>query len=242
VTKVIRFFPYYGAKQSRWAKYPAPQHDTIIEPFAGSAAYATHYPDREVILIEKDERVAAVWKWLISVPEDDFMALPTFEDIERVSETDVTGPAAHFMRLWAGQGGLGQDKVSPLTKRLLGIRPLSSWGKPGKERLCSQLRLIRHWSVLAWSYEDAPDVEATWFIDPPYVTGGSLYKVGLSGIDHTALAAWCKGRQGQVIVCEGEGATWLPFRVLPGAVRKPSTGNLGRARTEYIWTNEGETV
>jgi hypothetical protein len=63
------------------------------------------------------------------------------------------------------------------------------------------------------SYEDAPDVEATWFIDPPYQHAnrrGYLCK----GIDYARLSDWCRSRRGQVIVCEQEGADWLPFKPL----------------------------
>jgi hypothetical protein len=33
-------------------------------------------------------------------------------------------------------------------------------------------------------------------------------------LNYSELAAWCRSRPGQVIVCEEEGADWLPFRPL----------------------------
>jgi hypothetical protein len=38
------------------------------------------------------------------------------------------------------------------------------------------------------------------------------YPAPLHGIDYSALADWCTSLPGQVIVCENDGATWLPFR------------------------------
>ncbi len=46
-------FSYYGSKSKIIKYYSTPKHDTIIEPFAGSAQYSFHYWDKQVILIEK---------------------------------------------------------------------------------------------------------------------------------------------------------------------------------------------
>jgi len=48
--------------------------------------------------------------------------------------------------------------------------------------------------------------------DPPYEKAGSRYR--FNRIDYSALAQWCKERNGQVIVCEQDNATWLPFEHL----------------------------
>jgi hypothetical protein len=39
------------------------------------AGYATRYPDREVVLVERAPHVAALWRWLISVSVDEVMGL-----------------------------------------------------------------------------------------------------------------------------------------------------------------------
>jgi hypothetical protein len=80
---------------------------------------------------------------------------------------------------------------------------------------------------------------ATWFIDPPYVDGGKSYRY--SEIDYPKLAAWCLRLRGQVIVCERQGADWLPFRMLydnPTA-RRYKPGARQRCQ-EAIWTNDAE--
>ena len=44
-------FYYYGRKQKIFGKYPKPQFDTIIEPFAGSAAYSMNYYKNNFVLL-----------------------------------------------------------------------------------------------------------------------------------------------------------------------------------------------
>ncbi|MGI4792930.1 MAG: hypothetical protein ACRYG8_02375, partial [Janthinobacterium lividum] len=87
-----------------------------------------------------------------------------------------------------------------------------NWGPRAKERIASQLSLIREWEAREAGYIDAPDAEATWFVDPPYGDKGRFYRVGFG--DFNGLATFCRSRSGLVIACEGEGADWLPFQPL----------------------------
>ena len=82
-------------------------------------------------------------------------------------------------------------------------------------------------------YRDAPDMEATWFIDPPYQHHGSRYYHGSSGIDYPRLAEWAQSRTGQVIVCEASPADWLPF--VPFVTQQSLTGAV---MTELIWESD----
>jgi hypothetical protein len=85
--------------------------------------------------------------------------------------------------------------------------------------------------LIEGDYTQAPDVDATWYIDPPYRgRAGALYRHGSRDIDYAALGAWCKERAGQVIVCEGEGADWLPFERLADVV-----GVSGKRSGEVVW-------
>jgi hypothetical protein len=43
------------------------------------------------------------------------------------------------------------------------------WNARSRERIASQVERIRHWQIVQGDYAKAPDVDATWFIDPPYV-------------------------------------------------------------------------
>ena len=98
------------------------------------------------------------------------------------------------------------------------------------KRLAKQfLPLIRQWKISCKSYLELENIEATWFIDPPYQHGGKRYKV--HDIDYDILAAWSRSRKGQVIVCENTPANWLPFKPLV-----QMTGQRTRT-TELIWTN-----
>lgn len=84
--------------------------------------------------------------------------------------------------------------------------------------------------ILAW-LRDAGEHDATWFIDPPYqVVQGEQYPNGAQSIDFAALGDWCRSRRGQVIVCESEGADWLPFSPL-GAVQSMRKGS----SRERVW-------
>lgn len=98
------------------------------------------------------------------------------------------------------------------------------------KKIAKKLPEIKHWQVRHGSYDALEDIEATWFIDPPYQHGGHYYRH--SDIDYPALAEWVQSRRGQVIVCENNKADWLPFTPL-----KSQQGQ--RYKTvESVWTNE----
>ena len=69
-------FSYYGSKSKVIDHYPAPKFNKIIEPFAGSAAYSMNYYMKNVILIEKDAKIASLWRYLISVEPNEILNLP----------------------------------------------------------------------------------------------------------------------------------------------------------------------
>ena len=105
-----------------------------------------------------------------------------------------------------------------------------------RARVASQVEHIRHWRVIEGDYTTAPDIEATWFIDPPYQVAGKYYKHPAKDIDFVALASWCRSREGQVMVCENEGATWLPFETFASIKKSQMTGT-GNVSHEVLWTN-----
>ena len=82
----------------------------------------------------------------------------------------------------------------------------------------------------------APDIEATWFIDPPYQGVKKGHKHGADTIDFDELAERVMTRRGQVIVCEGP-STWLPFQH-HATMQGPATfqqGN-GKPNVEHVLT------
>jgi 16S rRNA G966 N2-methylase RsmD len=80
-------------------------------------------------------------------------------------------------------------------------------------------------------YNAIPNFSATWFIDPPYEGAGKHYKMGSSLIDYNRLGEWCKTRDGQVIVCENSGASWLPFK----EVGNTKTSRKDKTSSEAVW-------
>lgn len=231
------FFPYHGSK-FRWApRYPAPQHDWIVEPFAGSAGYALRYPDRQVVLVDANEHVADVWQYLTLVSPREVLRLPLLEPGQSVdSLVGVPEPARWLIGMWLFGGAEEPRKRMPpngpvrrVRGQIVGSR-FYLWGAPVRERIASQVDRIRHWIVKSGSFASAPSVRATWFIDPPYQHHGASYPCGSRDIRFGHLGEWCRSRRGQVIVCEAVGATWMPFTPL-----LTRTCKNGRALREAIW-------
>jgi len=96
-----------------------------------------------------------------------------------------------------------------------------------RPNIANNIHRIKGWEFLQRDYTDAPQIEATWFIDPPFEVGGNHY--AFSYVDYNFLAEWSKNRSGQVIVCEA--FTWLGNGVNNGGL------NGAKKRSNLIWTN-----
>jgi hypothetical protein len=203
-------FSYYGSKVQISGRYTKPTHNKIIEPFAGSAGYALRYCGLDVTLVERDPVVAGVWRYLINVGESEFLRLPLVHRIDELPDS-VPEEAKNLIGFLFNRGAESPRKSMSRWGRE-GSRPNSFWGEVKRGFIASNLHRIRHWEIIEGDYTNAPDVGATWFIDPPYAVRGSHYKFGSDLIDYDALSDWCRERQGQVMVCENEGADWLPFK------------------------------
>lgn len=92
--------------------------------------------------------------------------------------------------------------------------------------MAENLYKIKHWQIICDDYSASPDIEATWFIDPPYKgEGGMGYRHSSAMMDYEALARWVRFRKGEVICCEGAEGDYLPFEKLlslPGIAGKRS--------------------
>ncbi|MDB5490460.1 MAG: hypothetical protein JWO78_309 [Micavibrio sp.] len=75
------FFSYFGSKYKLANKYGAPRYETVIEPFAGSAAYSVYWEPKNVILIDKSPVIVSIWNYLINATENQIMDLPTDFDV-----------------------------------------------------------------------------------------------------------------------------------------------------------------
>lgn len=201
------FFSFFGAKWGLSRHYPAPEHDTIVEPFAGSAGYATRYAERKVVLVERDPVIAAMWRYLVAVETSEVLGLP-LDVSSGVDALDCCQEARWLIGFWVARGVTAPRKHATSWMQS-GRWPSSFWGERIRARIARQVDNIRHWRVIEGDYSAAPNIAATWMIDPPYVEEGYHYKH--HDIDYVALASWILARQGLVIASEATGADWLPF-------------------------------
>jgi hypothetical protein len=65
-----------------------------VEPFAGAAGYSTRYPDRNVILVDRDPVITGVWRYLIQVSEREILSLPDVHAGEDVCDLGLPQEAA----------------------------------------------------------------------------------------------------------------------------------------------------
>lgn len=210
-------FYYFGSKARLAAAYPEPQCACIVEPFAGSAGYSCHHRLRNTALVERDPRICDLWRRLTAMTPDEIMEIPPPKVGDKSSDILVMLRAA---------------SEHSLTGRFITVteRMVMRW--PNLVARAAELQPItKHWRIIEGDYTEAPEIEATWFIDPPYedMSRGYAHKPQ----DYEALAEWCKTRNGQVIVCEQEGAKWLPFERLREIV---TTAN--SKKTEVFWTRD----
>jgi site-specific DNA-adenine methylase len=235
------FWRYYGGKWRAAPRYPAPRFDTLIEPFAGAAGYALRHYQRRVILIDRYDVIAEIWRFLIRARAEEIMRIPLVESVDDLPAGTPLG-ARHLVgfAMNAAAARPCRNLSSGRRKLRAAGRNFEGWSEAMRARVARQVGLIRHWQVVEGDCVDiAPDDEATWFIDPPYMLEGTYYKHGSTGIDYERLGRWCRAWRGQVIVCETVGATWLPFRPFGDFKSSPMSRKGGRSR-EAIWMS-GET-
>jgi site-specific DNA-adenine methylase len=197
-------FYYYGRKKQIARHYAPPSYQTIVEPFAGAASYSLHGSNwrRQVILVERDHRVAAIWRWLIEeATPSSILALPDLHAGEKSSEFLHIIHAATKMAF-----KYKTIKATPVLER--------NW-EISRRVMAASVHKVKHWSLIEGDYTRVPNIEATWFLDPPYkASPGQGYDHGSSDLDYEALANWALERKGQLIFCEGEFGDYLPFRPL----------------------------
>lgn len=197
-------FYYYGRKKQIARYYPEPAYDTLVEPFAGAAAYSLFGDrwQRKVILIEKDPRVAQIWKWLIGTA--------TVEAITALPNLKVGDKSSEFLHIIHAA-----TKMAFKYKTIKVTQVLERNWEISKRVMAANLHKVKHWQIICGDYREAPDIEATWFIDPPYKSHPGLgYKHGSDALDYKELASWALARRGEVIVCEGTYGDYLPFELL----------------------------
>ena len=222
-------FPYFGGKTRLAPTYPPPLYDTVIEPFAGGAAYAMYWlerrPNLKAIIVELDPTIADLWRWLLEPGAAERVeAMPDVKAGERTSEPLIAlvNNGAREIRTIVNSGDCA---VSPWHE--------SKW--PRHRALIADRcrKFAGRIEIIEGDYTKAPNIRATWFIDPPYQTQGHRYAQSSDALDFGELAEWCRTRPGQTIVTEAEPADWLPF--------EPHRRNLDQKfqmKTELVWYDE----
>ncbi len=223
------FFSYFGGKFMRAPHYPPPRHDLVVEPFAGAAGYSVrHRLGGRALLIDTSPYVAGVWRFLIAAKPEEILALPLMEPGQSVDDLAIHQEARWLLGFWINQG-------SAVPKKSMGgrasNRQFGTWGAGPRERLARQVLLIKNWSIIEGDYRAAPDVEATWFLDPPYAAHPGHYPGPQP--DYVALAQWARSRAGQVMVCETEGADWMEFEAVTTVA-----GASHRKTVEMLWRSK----
>jgi site-specific DNA-adenine methylase len=229
-------FYFYGGKRRLARFYPAPQYKVIVEPFAGSAAYSVRHVQlvdgaravERVVLVEKDPRVCEVWRRLLDMDPDDLANYPIPDAGDRTSDF-LLMTSACSNRIARTEEMTVTNRMPTVLRRM--FRQIARVLPDVKGRI----------EIVEGDYTEAPDLEATWFIDPPYHVMGRPQSRGMGyaegcnshALDYTELAAWCRQRRGQKIVCEQKGATWLPFEHLRWA-----RDSIGNKSAEVVWLGD----
>ncbi len=155
-------FNYFGSKRRLAKTYQPPKHDLIVEPFGGSAQYAVAWlverPSLRAIVFDTDPLVIASWRRMLAATPAEILAWPVPEDGDATRDyIDQANYSGGFCPTVTGR--------SPLTFQQSKARWAAARSAIG-DRI--------EWHL--GDYRDAPDIEATWFVDPPYQHQGHRYK------------------------------------------------------------------
>lgn len=227
-------FSYFGSKYMLSKRYGKPKFDFVIEPFAGSAAYSLYWDVPKVLLLDANPLLVSLWEYLIRVKRSEILRLPL--KFDHVDDLKISQEAKYLIGFWVRKGATAPGLTqSSWGKKYMNKKNCSVWGEPARSRVANQVDYIREWKVKLGTYENSPNVKATWFIDPPYKDIKHFYPY--NDINYKCLSKFCRNRKGETIVCERDDAKWLPFKPFFRA-----RGTFGVNRTgismEGIWRKQ----
>lgn len=224
-------FSYFGSKSKIAKLYPRPEYNLIIEPFAGAAWYSVLYKNNDILLNEKYETIYNIWTWLINKADPEIIL--NYKDFyigQDISNLNLDKPHKDLIGFCINRGSITPKNI--VQKWSCQVKSKPRWASTTSyslNKIAKLLPNIKHWKIQLGDYKDIPNIEATWFIDPPYQFGGKHYII--NNIDYSYLSNWCKTRKGQVVVCENTKATWMNFKPICKI-----TGQKTKT-IEAIWTN-----
>jgi len=231
----------YSGNKTRLLKYlppPPSSVKTIVEPFAGSMAYAMFHRPVRIVAAEVNPCVRGLWEWLRTTATVEML-----NKIERAKPTEKID-----LRLL----GLSEPETTLIRLQISGayVGQLSSFiAYPQHslklDKLKEALPYIRQAvAPLAKDYSEAllaiPD-DAMVFVDPPYLDTKANYKS--KGKDHgaikpRALEKFILGLPCPTIVTYGDGAAEtfprLPWQKVIDRKVPILRGGGTRLRTEYM--------
>lgn len=179
--------------------------------------------------------ICGVWDYLIRSSEEEILSLPL--EFESTNDLKISQEAKWLIGFCINTASSTPGIIkSSRCKSIAGsFSSGNNWGESFRYRITLQQQYIRHWKVELRSYETIPEQRGTWFIDPPYQGyDGTLYPHKIN--NYLKLGLWCRQQKRQVIVCDQNGATYLPFREL--ASFKMQDRNGGKECHEVFWYNE----
>lgn len=180
--------------------------------------------------------IAEIWRYLIATPASEIRRIPLVEHVDELPSSLAEG-ARYLVRFTlAVMQARPCNQLSNAFRKQSVAHPtwIRGWDQGQRDRVASQVERIRHWKLIEGDYTCAPRLRATYFVDPPYNNkAGMKYPCGPKQLDYGDLAGWCRELPGQVIVCEQEGADWLPFARFGQFVRGL---NKVEGSREVVWT------
>ena len=190
-------FKYSGSKTRLLKHLPPPKNaSTIVEPFAGSAAYSIHYRPDRLLLCEKNTSVRALWEWLrAEATTDDLHDLERLPWEDRSDVRDLKLPVAPetLLRLTASGVMVGQlSSFILLRQNTVNFDKLKAalpWIKKAVGPVGADFR----------DYQNEPGFH---FVDPPYLKTSGNYvdkkapKGDCGSIDLDAVMDYCRNVRG----------------------------------------------
>jgi hypothetical protein len=230
-------FKWFGSKWLASKLYPLPEHDTIFEPFAGSAGYALRHCEKKVVLWEDNAQVRELWRWLIErATEKRVLEIPiNLRPGTNITALGLTRGQQLLLKHWQRTNNVGDCWTT------------SPWGdKPGqwtantRARVAEEVEAVKHWKIRPVRYNRP----GTYFIDPPYLYN---YRYGFSTeFDHAALVEQIKEipKRSQIIVCEaacqktGRVPRYLRFKPFASRITSRRKQSNNHHSKEYIYVEQ----
>lgn len=199
-------FRYFGRKAANAHRYPRPADGArIVEPFAGSCGFSLRLLETgwtgTVLASELNQEVYETWHWLMNMTPEEITRLPMPAPNTDVHTLFDKAPMAE------GYVNAGRPR-----------KQSSQFEKRWCEQRKAAARLRPFADCVEYSHGSYENVEIRQgdyvFVDPPYQQIAKAYAFGSEAIDYVYLSKWCQElAEGgtTVVICEQQGATWLPW-------------------------------